>query len=465
MTDTSKAFTYTAQRGAYLSIVAAFTFLILVEGGLLALLIALFAPAGLIRLALFGAMIGLYALFFTVMLAPLLTSHHLDASHLRLRYGFDIKADVPRAAIIAADPTHEKVTTWEVMRAQYDADRQRINAAFVEEGQVLLRLDPPRPYRVGLFGGGPTAEILINLDDRDAFLTALSLPKIEDRETRGQGDKEISRQTDTPVVSPSPPHLVSPSSSLPLPPSAAGIRTQGLTRHYDGLIAVDDLSLAIRPGEIYGFLGPNGAGKTTTIKMLVGLLEPNAGHAWIAGHDIWTEPLPAKATMGYVADRAMLYARLTGREFLDFLAQMRGIPREQADERIHDLLNLLELSDRADSPCGKYSFGMKRKLALAGALLHQPSVLILDEPLSGLDPRSARRLKDLFADLAAGGATIFLSTHDLATAESVCHRVGIIHKGRLLTEGSAHDLQKLAAAPSLESVFLTLTDEQEEELA
>ncbi|MFQ5342857.1 MAG: ABC transporter ATP-binding protein [Anaerolineae bacterium] len=463
MATGSKTFTYTAQRGAYLSIVAAFTFLIIIEGGVLGLLIAVFAPAGLIRLALLGAMIGLYLLLFAMMLSPLTTRHRLDASHLHLRYGFDVRADVPRTAITTAEPTHEKVTTWQAMRAQYDADRQRVKAAFSEEGQVLLRLDRPRPFRVGPFGGGPAAEILINLDDREAFLAAIGLPTTEDTETRGQGDKEILRQTDTPVVTPSPPHLVSPSLPLPLPSSAAGIRTQGLTRHYDGLIAVDDLSLAIRSGEVYGFLGPNGAGKTTTIKMLVGLLEPNAGHAWIAGHDIWTEPLPAKTALGYVADRAMLYARLTGREFLAFLAQMRGIPREQADERIQDLLSLLELSDRADSPCGKYSFGMKRKLALAGALLHRPPVLILDEPLSGLDPRSARRLKDLFAELAAGGATIFLSTHDLATAESVCHRVGIIHKGRLLTEGSAHDLRKLAAAPSLESVFLTLTAEQEEE--
>lgn len=473
MATGSKTFTYTAQRGAYLSIVAAFTFLIIVEGGVLALLIVVFAPAGPIRLALLGTLIGLYLLLFAVMLAPLVTRHGLDASHLHLRYGFDIRADVPRTAIVAVEPAHEKVTTWQAMRAQYGAGRQRINAAFSEQGQVLLRLDQPRPYRVGLFGGGPAAEILINLDDRDAFLAALGLPTTEDTETRGQGDREMSRQTDTLVVTPSPPHLVSPSpppvlsevEGLSLSPSATGIRTQGLTRHFDGLTAVDDLSLVIRPGEIYGFLGPNGAGKTTTIKMLVGLLEPNVGHAWIAGHDIWSEPLPAKAALGYVADRAMLYARLTGREFLGFLAQMRAIPRAQADERIQDLLGLLELSDRADSPCGKYSFGMKRKLALAGALLHQPSVLILDEPLSGLDPRSARRLKDLFAELAAGGATIFLSTHDLATAEAVCHRVGIIHKGRLLAEGSAHDLQKLAAAPSLESVFLTLTAEQEQEPA
>jgi len=461
----SETFTYTAQRGSYLSIVAAFTFLIVIEGGVFALLITLFAPAGLIRLVLLGTMIALYLLLFAIMLAPLVTRHRLDASHLHLRYGFDIRADVPRTAIVAAEPTHEKVTTWQVMRAQYDADRQRINAAFSEQGQVLLRLDQPRPYRVGLFGGGPAAEILINLDDCDAFLAGLGLPKTEDRETGRQGDQETSWHIDALLVSPPPPHLVSPSPQRPLSPSPSGIRTEGLTRHFDGLTAVDELSLSIRQGEIYGFLGPNGAGKTTTIKMLVGLLEPNAGHAWIAGHDVWTEPLPAKAALGYVADRAMLYARLTGREFLSFLAQMRGVPQDQAGERIQHLLSLLGLTDRADSPCGKYSFGMKRKLALAAALLHKPPVLILDEPLSGLDPRSARRLKDLFAELAADGTTVFLSTHDLATAEAVCHRVGIIHRGRLLAEGSAHELRQMAAASDLEAVFLTLTAEQTEHAA
>jgi ABC-2 type transport system ATP-binding protein len=237
------------------------------------------------------------------------------------------------------------------------------------------------------------------------------------------------------------------------------IRTQNLSRLFKKINAVEDLNLSIPQGEIYGFLGANGAGKTTTMKMLVGLLEPSAGHAWIAGHDVWTEPLSAKAAFGYVADRAILYERLTGREFLNFLAQLRGIPLKRSKERVEHALDFLELTEHAERPCGEYSFGMKRKLALAGALLHQPPVLILDEPLNGLDPRSARRLKDLFIEQASSGTTILLSTHDLATAEAVCHRVGIIHRGRLLAEGSTGELEQMASASDLEAVFLSLTSE------
>jgi ABC-2 type transport system ATP-binding protein len=238
------------------------------------------------------------------------------------------------------------------------------------------------------------------------------------------------------------------------------IRSENLTRRYKGFVAVDNLNLAVHRGEIYGFLGSNGAGKTTTMKMLVGLLQPDAGHAWIADHDVWNEPMLAKAAFGYVADHTMLYDRLTGREFLDFLAQIRGMPEQVASKRIEQLLDVLELRDPADTACSTYSFGMKRKLVIAGALIHKPQVLILDEPLNGLDPFSARRLKDLFAELVADGSTIFLSTHDLATAESLCHRVGIIHKGRLLVEGSSSELRQIAGAPGLEDAFLSLTAEE-----
>src|SRR2546430_11894660 len=238
------------------------------------------------------------------------------------------------------------------------------------------------------------------------------------------------------------------------------IRTEHLTRHYKGFTAVDDLNLAVHRGEIYGFLGSNGAGKTTTMKMLVGLLQPDAGDAWIDGHDVWKEPLVAKSAFGYVADHTMLYDRLAGREFPEFLAQIRSIPEQEVGGCIGQLLDILELRDRADTACGTYSFGMKRKLAIAGALIHKPQVLILDEPLNGLDPLSARRLKDLFAELVAEGSAIFLSTHDLATAESICHRVGIIHKGRLLVEGSSSDLRQIAGAPGLEDAFLSLTAEE-----
>jgi ABC-2 type transport system ATP-binding protein len=230
---------------------------------------------------------------------------------------------------------------------------------------------------------------------------------------------------------------------------------------------VEGLDLTVRRGEIYGFLGANGAGKTTTIQLMVGLLAPETGRIAVAGHDVATESLAARAAFGYVPDRPLLYEQLTGREMLEFLAQLRRIPRQVAAERTAELLATVDLAAAADRLCGTYSLGMKRKLSLAAALLHRPAVLILDEPFNGLDPKGARRLKDLLSQLAAEGAGVFLSTHDLATAEAVCHRVGILHRGRLLTEGSAEEIRARVegGASDLEAAFLELTEEAPLEVA
>jgi len=201
--------------------------------------------------------------------------------------------------------------------------------------------------------------------------------------------------------------------------------------------------------------------------MMVGLLAPEAGRISIDGHDIVREPLAARAALGYVPDRPLLYDRLTGREQLEFLAQLRRMPRRIASARIGELLAAVDLMEAADRLCGTYSLGMKRKLSLAGALLHQPRVLILDEPWNGLDPKGARRLKDLLSRLATEGAAVFLSTHDLATAEAVCHRIGILHRGHLLAEGSAAELRARGSggALDLEAAFLELTEESLLEVA
>jgi ABC-2 type transport system ATP-binding protein len=389
----------------------------------------------------------------------------------------------------------------QLLRARLDARGGRIVAAFSEEGQVLLTLDRAYPFRVN-GARGLAARILFNVDRRDALLAALGVPAAAgtpaapppaaDRpagavgmaaaaspssppapsRTAG-GGSAAAEAAGPPAATPAGPPALGATVAPPTRPGddaearsarpGAGIRTERLTRRFGGVAVIDALDLAIAPGEIYGFLGPNGAGKTTTIKLLVGLLEPDAGSALVAGHDVWAEPVAAKAALGYVADRAILYDRLTGREFLDFLAQLRGTPRREADARARELLALLDLAEYADLPCGTYSFGMKRKLALAGALLHRPAALILDEPLNGLDPRAARRVKRLLAGLAGDGTAILLSTHDLATAESICHRVGILHRGRLIAEGATPELRRLAAAPDLEAVFLELTADEPEE--
>jgi ABC-2 type transport system ATP-binding protein len=455
----AQTFTYTARRRAYFSAAMPFLAIVALESPLTVLLILVFARAPLVRLLLLGAYAGLLLfLVFGVLLSALWTKHRLTPTHLALRYGLD-RIEVPRSAIVAARATHEQLDALQLLRAQLDARRHRIVAAFSEEGQVLLTLDQRRTFRVR-GTTGVADQILINVDRRDAFLAALGIPQTcasEPKPASVPVESARPARQDTVPRSPNPAQATAG--------ATPAVRTEHLSRHFGSVTAVDDLNLTLSPGEIYGFLGPNGAGKTTTIKMLVGLLQPDRGHAYIAGHDVWAEPVRAKAAFGYVPDRAVLYDRLTGREFLAFLAQMRAMLRRQAETRIAELLQLLDLAERADTLCSTYSFGMKRKLALAGALLHHPPVLILDEPLNGLDPRSSRCIKNLFADLAAAGTTILLSTHDLATAESVCTRVGILHRGRMVAEGSAGDLRQLAGAPDLETVFLALTEEEPGEVA
>ena len=457
MKEPAQVFTYAARRGAYLTSVCTLAFLFLTDVGLLVFLIFLFIHTTMLKLVLLALVAALYFSALGLWLLPLWTKHRLTETHLSLHYGRALKVNIPRTAIAAAWPVRERLTMLEPLAARYDAKKGRVVAAASDQGQVLLRLDKPNALKVGR-STVLVETLLINVDERLEFLAALAAPGA----APVAAPPQLLVQQNEPPTLPAMREIPSPAESTSLS-AATALRIEGLTRRFGGLTAVDNLHLAIRQGEIYGLLGSNGAGKTTTMKMLVGLLQPSEGRTWIAGHDVWAQPLAAKAAFGYVADRSLLYERLTGREFLAFLGQIRGMPLKKTEERVECLLDLLELREHADRMSGAYSFGMKRKLSLAGALLHQPQVLILDEPLNGLDPRSARRLKELFGELAAGGATILLSTHDLATAEAVCHHIGIMHRGRLLASGSASELRQVASASDLESVFLSLTADQPQE--
>ena len=238
------------------------------------------------------------------------------------------------------------------------------------------------------------------------------------------------------------------------------IQTVNLTRYYGSLAAVQDLNLTVEQGELFGFLGPNGAGKTTTIRMIVGLLRPTSGTVSVAGHDVQQESLAVKRSVGYLAQTPVLYDRLTGREFLRFVGGLYGLSDADIDSRAEALLTLLELTGKADQVIESYSGGMRHKIGLCGALLHEPPVLVLDEPLAGLDPYSARRVKDLLRDLCRQGGTVFLSTHVLEIAERVCDRVGILDQGRLVAVGTMEALRaqaQSAAETTLEDLFLQLT--------
>ena len=236
------------------------------------------------------------------------------------------------------------------------------------------------------------------------------------------------------------------------------IETRGLRKEYGGRTAVHGLDLSVGPGQLFGFLGPNGAGKTTTIKMLVGLLRPTGGDGVVAGHDIRLETEAAKARLGYVPDSPVLYDKLTGREFLEFSGDLYHVERSLRDRRIDTLLQIFELRDRGADLVGGYSRGMRQKISLAAALLHDPTVLFLDEPTVGLDPRSARLMKDVLKDFCRGDRCAFVSTHILEIAESMCTHVGIINGGRLVTSGALTDVKAQGqAGASLEDLFLELT--------
>ena len=242
------------------------------------------------------------------------------------------------------------------------------------------------------------------------------------------------------------------------------IQASGLTKRFGKLVAVGGVTLEVEAGQVFGFLGPNGAGKTTTIRMLTGLVRPTSGSALVAGFDVVQEPREVKRRVGYLAETPYLYPKLTGREFLAFMGGLYEVPPKVTRQRAEALLILFELADKADELVETYSHGMRQKLALAGAMLHDPPVLFLDEPTSGLDPRSARLVKDLLVALVGRGHTVFLSTHVLEIAEQLCHRVGIIDQGRVVATGTLDELrhQAQSEAYSLEDVFLQLTGGGEE---
>jgi len=236
------------------------------------------------------------------------------------------------------------------------------------------------------------------------------------------------------------------------------IQTQNLVKRYGDKVAVNDVSFEVRGGEIFGFLGPNGAGKTTTIKMIVGLLQPTSGNVRVAGYDVQTQPLQAKTACGYVPDTPNLYPKLSGRELLRFVGDLYEMDRQQNERRMEELLRLFDLEEAGDDTIDSYSHGMQQKTALAAALVHDPKVLVLDEPTVGLDPRSARLIKDMLRQIANRGAAVFLSTHILEIAERMCDRIGIINKGELIAVGSMDELRSIGKGEtSLEDIFLSLT--------
>lgn len=240
------------------------------------------------------------------------------------------------------------------------------------------------------------------------------------------------------------------------------IRFQAVSKLYGHVQAVRDLTLHVRAGELFGFLGPNGAGKTTTIKMATGMLRPTTGKILIAGHDVYGDGCSARSLIGYVPDRPYVYEKLTGREFLEFVADLYGIDPIQSRPRAIELLELFGLSEHGEQLLESYSHGMRQKLIMASVLIHNPRVVFLDEPTTALDPKSARLVKDILRGLCERGATVFMSTQVMEIAERMCDRVAIIDGGELVATGTIEELRgadpsRQRGTRSLEDIFLALT--------
>ena len=239
------------------------------------------------------------------------------------------------------------------------------------------------------------------------------------------------------------------------------IELKSLTKRYGSLVAVDNLNLLIPKGEIFGFIGPNGAGKTTTINMIGGILAPTFGTVMICGINMESYPEKAKRKIGFIPERPYLYEKLTGMEFLKFIADLYGVGEDGFSTKSQEKLEMFFLSDWSDDLIESYSHGMKQRLVMAAALVHDPEVIIVDEPMVGLDPLAIKMVKKLFRSLAKQGVTIFISTHTLKVAEDICDRIGIIHRGGLIASGTPEDLKRQVNAidADLEQVFIRLTEE------
>jgi len=255
-------------------------------------------------------------------------------------------------------------------------------------------------------------------------------------------------------------------SDLQLAAPTNAIIIEDLVKDYGEKRVVDHVNLHIRRGEFFGFVGPNGAGKTTTIRMIAGLLKPTAGRIVVAGHPVDTEPLAAKAAIGLLPEEPNLYERLKGREFLEFAGGMYGIAAEEVALRSAELLRLMELADDAETLIVDYSLGMRKKVALAAALIHNPDVLVLDEPFTGIDPISSRAVRNVLGRLRERGTTIFFSSHVLELVQRLCTSVAIIHEGRIVGQGSVAEIVAAAEAGDdavLEDAFLKLVGASDEE--
>lgn len=409
-------------------------------------------PAGLWVGA--GGLVATLAVYWWLT-ASLRTCHVLDGDRLLLRMGRSALA-VDLADVESARMAGHGLRVPGEAGVMY---APRTDTLFmVADHRRLVSVDLSRPYAMKVPGQGicQFTRIVLSLDEPERFLQAVAGRRGQvhlDRPQPAAGGEGRPGAT-----SPAPPVV----SQGPAPGGAA-LALEGLVKRFGGFTAVAGVDLAVRYGEIVAFLGSNGAGKSTTIRMATGLVRPSAGRVLVEGRDLWAEGAPVRRLLGYVPDTPLLYESLTAREFLWLMAGLYGLSRVEGRRRADELLRQVGMERWADYPIRAFSLGMKRKMAIAAALVHRPRVLLLDEVTNGLDPRAAREVKDFIRQAAGEGAAVLLTTHALDVARELADRIAILHGGRLRGVGDLEALRSAAGLPGagLEELFLALTAEAE----
>ncbi len=443
----SRSFSYHRNSPALKVFVFGLIGMVVAEISLTIFLILYFVDSLVIK-SVCSAALGLFLAYVLASMFAFFTAHHeVSEKGVVLRQGSRFKAFIPVEDILKVERSAERLSGVPA-EVRYAAQSGVVQVTTGEFGLIIITLAQPQRVKLAFYKRAVLARaFLVNADEPDRFVEAINervharaVPEATPDKPESAGTERVQR--------------------CPMSSAEYAIETVDLTRTYSSTLAVDRVNLRVRQGEIFGFLGPNGAGKTTTINMLVGLLQPTAGRASVLGVDVWQEPIRAKAMIGYVPDIPVVYERLTGREFLMFVANLYDAG-PAAETRIADLLGTLDLTEWADQMIRVYSYGMRRKIALAAALVHEPQVLLLDEPTNGLDPKSARRVKDILRHLTSQGKTVFMSTHVMEIAERMCDRIGIIQRGRLVATGTMDELrqQTRISGADLENIFLSLTSE------
>lgn len=408
------------------------------------------------NLVLLGLVVIVSALILPELFRVTRTRHRLDHSGLTFAYGKNGLFGTWALRLALAEISGAGLFSAALPRGLapgllpvYRADDDTLYLLADRKGLVVIALKQPVESRLSEQGTVQFTRLVITLDEPQAFLDAVA--------DAGAEVEPPMRESAAPGPALRQPRLTPPIAPTP----GAAILLNGLSRRFGGFTAVHPISLSVAPGEVLAFLGSNGAGKTTTIKMMTGLLRPTSGQVLINGRDVWREGPGARRLFGYVPDIPLLYEGLTPREFLWLMAGLYDLPRADGRRRTEELLGFLRMERWGDHLIRQFSLGMKRKMAIAAALMHQPQVLLLDEVTNGLDPRASREVKDLIAGAARAGAAIFLTTHLLDVAQELAHRIAIIHRGELRALGTLAELraQTGLVGANLEELFLALTAE------